>query len=714
MSNEKTKGRSEKEIFDELSLVCTKPGFIHAIGMLCFRDNVVGYAGTLKPEDYAKLFSPERLIRTETSTLIGLMARAPIDRTLPSLDELKELQSWAEGLLGELHNAMMEPFRQSLREAFEASDVDPSSQEDRGGSFETAEAMREPIFYGPDSAYSFQYRDLAPIKYSRDEDWMRNNKGFSIEEAAQVVKCASASQDTRLFEWVRGLKDVPQEEWTVLPGFKLSVSDIVASSALPIETVRKILDAFSFANDGNPTFNTLSDFNAANAFPILKLGQDEYVLFQYVGLTEALYDTPFYWMGADKAYAATAMDNRGKFTEELSAVRLEKVFGKAHVFRNVKIWKSKEVTLSEIDALVLFADRAVVVQAKSKKLTLEARKGNDLQLRGDFQAAIQDAYDQAFLCSEQISSPTLRFTDANGEEIKISKSVRKIHPICVVSDHYPALSFQARQFLKSRTSDIIVAPLVCDVFALDTITEFLETPLRLLSYLELRAMAGDSVLTAHEITILGFHLKQNLWLGDYDMIQLHDDISTDIDIAMLARRAGIEGEKVPPGILTYLRGLSVARLIEEIEQKSEPWPVEVGLELLKLGSDTVRELSFGIDRIAAEAATDGMPHDITISLGTMGSGITVHCTSADTLSAASKLKRHCEVRKYSVNASKWYGIALSPGSATLRFTVVLDHPWQLDEALDAAVRAMPKGQRPHAPRNFGKARRRRPPRPHRR
>src|SRR5450755_4429268 len=42
-------------------------------------------------------------------------------------------------------------------------------------------------------------------------------------------------------------------------------------------------------------------------------------------------------MGADKAYAATAMANRGKFTEEFSAKRFEKVFGKTNVFRNVKI-----------------------------------------------------------------------------------------------------------------------------------------------------------------------------------------------------------------------------------------------------------------------------------------------------------------------------------------------------------------------------------------
>ena len=50
--------------------------------------------------------------------------------------------------------------------------------------------------------------------------------------------------------------------------------------------------------------------------------------------------------------------------------------------------------------LVTFGDFAIVVQAKSKKLTLEARKGNSKQLESDFKKAIQDAYNQAYLCSQ--------------------------------------------------------------------------------------------------------------------------------------------------------------------------------------------------------------------------------------------------------------------------------------------------------------------------
>ena len=139
------------------------------------------------------------------------------------------------------------------------------------------------------------------------------------------------------------------------------------------------------------------------------------------------------------------MNHRGLFREEFTAERLERVFGATKVFRNVDIWdtKARKNKLGEIDTLVLIADHAIVVQAKSKKLTLAARKGNDLQLQTDFKGAVQDACDQAFACSQHLLTGTAVFADAAGKEISIANPIKRIHPVCVVSDHYPALSFQA-------------------------------------------------------------------------------------------------------------------------------------------------------------------------------------------------------------------------------------------------------------------------------
>lgn len=677
--------RAEQDIFDDLAALCASPGYAHAVAYLCFRDHVVGYGDSLKGDDYAKLFSFNRIIRTEISTLIGLMVRTPYDLTMPEQRTLESYVERTEILLKELQAALNEPISSALQEAI----ANPGKTKDFNP-FANAAALREPIFYGAESAYSFQYRDLSIQKYGRDAKWIREHKGFTPEEARQVVTALCEFLNENLLKKLVGLKARPAAKWSLLAGFQFTVADITAKSDLSEVTVKAVVDAFTCPEGANHTFASLNEFNAVNAFPILKADGENRILFLYVSLTEALYETPFYWMNCDKSYADAAMKNRGIFAEEFSAARLQRVFGVDRVFRNVDIWetRARKKKLGEIDTLVLFGDRGIVIQAKSKKLTLAARKGNDLQLHADFKAAVQDACDQAVDCSEHLLAGISFLADSSGREIELARELKKIHPVCVVSDHYPALSFQAQQLLSFKPVDRIEQPLVCDVFFVDVVTEFLETPLHFLSYLELRARAANNLNLSHETVALGYHLRRNLWLGEYDYIALGDDISVDVDIAMAARRDGVDGEKNPPGILTHLRTTAVGRIVGEIERSPEPGAIGVGLELLKLSSKSANDLSWLIDKIATDAAKEGKPCDATVATGKDGSGITVHCNALPIEVAGPSLERHCELRKYSTKAGTWFGLGIQPGDGVVRFGLMLDFPWKQDDAMDVAVAKM--------------------------
>jgi len=681
--------RTEQQVFDELAQLCASPGFVHVISYFVFRDNVVGYKDELRGEDYAKMFSHSRLIRTEISTLLGLMVRSPRDLALPAPAEVERLAKNAEELLDELHEILKEPLRADMMKAMAGGTFDPTYNP-----FKKAQVLREPIFYAAESAYSFQYRDFSVPKYARDGDWLKEHMGFNPDEARMVATAITAFLSAKLFEVLKSLRDKHPRDWTVFDGFVFTTAEIAEAAGIEQATVDAVVDAFSFKDDGNPTFNTLSDFNSVNAFPILKGEGDARILLQQVGLMEALYDTPFYWLNADKEYLAKASANRGAFTEDFTADRLTKVFGADKVYLNVDIWETstKKKKLGEVDVLALIGDIAIVVQAKSKKLTLEARKGNDLQLQTDFKGAVQDACDQSVECAKHLLAGGAYVADPLGNEITAATGLAKIHPVCVVSDHFPSLTFQAQQFLNVESVEGMERPLVCDIFLIDVLAEFLTTPLRFLSYLELRSAAGDNIALSHEIVALGYHLKRNLWLGEYDYMALDDDLSVDVDIAMAARREGIDGQKTPRGILTDLQGTSVGRLISEIEARSEPRTLAVGLELLKLSAPSALQLSRMIDGTVLEAKRSAKHRDVTFVMEKDKTGITVHSNFEPDWIAANSLKQHCERRKYSTKASKWFGVSMSPGKGEFRFSLVLDHEWKRNFQMDAQVATLPAPQ----------------------
>lgn len=678
---------SEQTIFDELAKICSLPGYVHVIAYLCFRDNMVRYSGDMKPEDMHHLFSKVRLIRTEISTLIGLLLKNEIDYSLPAPDVMQMYLDRTESLLEEIHHAMAGAF---------AAHFPPLKAKDKSfNPFTIGAVLREPIFYSGESAYPFQYRDLSPKKYARDDEWLKGTKGFSIQLARDIVNAVSRVQEEKAVTVLSALKEKPREAWTVLPAYIFAAQEIADHANVDVVTVNKVLETFAVPNgERNSGFTAIDNFNVANTSPLIRTADNEYILFQIYSLAQALYEAPFYWMGADRLYVNTAMQHRGLFTEEFAAERLTKVFGRSNVYSNVDIFESKGKKVSEIDVLVLFGNRAIVLQAKSKRLTLESRKGNDGQIREDFKKSIQDSCDQAYVCASLLESRSYVFKDAHSRVVTIPATIRDVYILCVISDHYPALSFQTRQFLRFEPTKTISPPFVLDVFTLDAMTEMLESPLQLISYVDRRTRYFDKLMASHELTILSYHLKKNLWLNKkHDMVMLDDDLSIDLDLSMLVRRDGVPGKRTPDGILTRLESTTLGRMVKEIESRPDPDTIDLGCLLLMLSEETIVKLSQGIDALTKLTLADGLNHDLTFALGQGDSGLTVHCNNDPIEIGWSRLENHCRKRKYTEKAERWFGLCVAPRNSLVRFCLSLNFKWERSEEMDALTRNMARPQK---------------------
>lgn len=672
--------RSEREVLAELQALCTRPGYVHAAAALCFRDNMLIYAERVTEADMRDQFDPSGLLRTEINTLLGLMLKAPIDWTLPNPVVLGEYVSASDRLLQELHDSMSGAF--SLGEALAARE-----RGEHVNPFDSGDAMREPIFYAAESAYNFQYIDLAPQRYAADAEWLQANVGFTIAQACTVADAIDRLLMDRFPVFMESLRALPPDEWTMVPAFSFAPPEVAAYVGLEPELVERILLQFTVPNgDANPRFVSLQDFNQITATPLLRSSSGEFVSLQNSALAEAIYDSPFYWMQDDKGYRPHRDRHRGEFTENFVAERLEAVFGADRVFTNIDIWNGK-TKVAEVDVLVLWADRAIIVQAKAKRLTVEGRKGNDQVIRDDFKKSVQDAYDQGLTCAECLGDPRYRFAGADGLTVDLP-DITEIFLFCVVSDHYPALSFQARQFLRTREVARVRAALVCDVFLIDVLTELLSTPLQFLSYIARRTRYADRLLAAQELTILAYHLKHNLWMEDATaMLQLAEDFTAGLDIAMAVRRRGIDGDATPEGFMTRFEGKTLGRVVREIERRPEPAVLDQGFQLLEMSGDAFDNLSRIIDRQARRTAQDGKPHDVAMMFDD-ASGFTIVCSSEPDGEAAQRLAMFCTRRKYRQKADRWFGMCLTPGDAQLRFGLRLSDPWKQDDALEEATANM--------------------------
>lgn len=679
--------RTEKEIFEELNTLSTHEGFWEVIAFFCWKDTFIhASSGKFDAEALSQQFDRARLSRTELSTLIGLACKSGFNAKKLSFDELKEKAEHTWHLLYELHHSFYLPLDISdpLAELETKGEIVPDFNNfmrnmTSGG--DRNHFIREAIFYGGDGVFKHQYRDLAKQRYLCDDKWIEDNKGFNISQAADVISAIEEIKLDKANEIMLSEKSWPLSYH--LPIFIFNISEVVLRTSLSKSVVEAVIGEFSAnAEEGMDCFKNVDDFNHRNAFPIIKIDDNTFASFQAYSLWEALYEGPFFWFNSDKKYTTIASKNRGAFTEEFTAERLSLVFGKENVFTNIDIFDGK-AKAGEIDVLVTFGNFAIVVQAKSKKLTIEARKGNSRKLEDDFKKAIQDAYDQAYLCSQLIQDDKYVFKNENGNKINVFSKFKMIFPICIVSEHFPALSAQARHFLKYQVTNVIKYPYVMDVFLIDLITEMLSSPLNVIDYLIKRGEYGESLLSSHELVILSTYIKQNLYFEEEPtLIMLEDDLSADLELAMLVRRDGYEGERTPAGFLTAHKSTHIGRIIDDISHSTDYGLIKLGLHLLSMSGDSINFINEAISKMIIQFKADYLHHDITFPLLEQKTGLTIHCNEDNIEVAYKKLVMHCEKRKYACKADSWVGCCFSPIKGRFKFSTYHESLWCKSEEME--------------------------------
>src|ERR1035438_8104853 len=101
--------RPEARIFADLEQLCRTPGYIHVFAALVVQNTFVRFTEGSKGEDFHETFDKDHLIRTELSTLLGLMIKQAIDFTVPTQEQISQLGSQTLGLLEELHHSLAGP-----------------------------------------------------------------------------------------------------------------------------------------------------------------------------------------------------------------------------------------------------------------------------------------------------------------------------------------------------------------------------------------------------------------------------------------------------------------------------------------------------------------------------------------------------------------------------------------------------------------------------
>jgi hypothetical protein len=264
--------RDEAAIFSDIGQLCLTDGYIYVLAWICFRDNIILYEDHIQESDMEHLFSPNRIIRTELSTLAGLMVKGNISLDCPSSDEFNRLVDKTDELIKELHDVFRLPL--SVED----------TKSGLKGALQKKSFYREAFFYSGEPAYYFQFRDLAHLKYANDNLWFEKSKSYSVYDTEPVIKSICSIYQSKISNISDIFTDSGIDSEKLLGLFTFTVEEVANKSGLNTTIVDKVISSFSLECPCNAVFVELNDFNEYNATPLISLDVDKYFFLGFIVL----------------------------------------------------------------------------------------------------------------------------------------------------------------------------------------------------------------------------------------------------------------------------------------------------------------------------------------------------------------------------------------------------------------------------------------------
>jgi hypothetical protein len=656
--------RSGTEIFEELRTLAQSEGALHEISGLIYRDWIVSIdvRDGRVTDDPEHRWSTAKLNKNELMLLLGLMVQSDGDLTYSVMSSDTGFAGRVDRLLREFHDRVL-------------TDCALTFDHDTGKLIERPDSLglsaREAIYYGADSFYLHQLPGFSRQRYRADGDWLLQNAGLSIRPMLEIAKFILDRINSQMTS-VGQLR----KEGRVFNNGDLTNSLLIAKDDLRKKFGEKA-DAF-FAKYVTPATGSNTEFtdpfaiNGVALAPIIELGEHLYVPNQY-RLLETIYESPFYWMMADRSYADKEAEHRGVFLEKTTAHILRSVFGDEYVHENVKLKQNKRDVAGEIDVFVNYGEFIIIAQAKSKRVTLKARAGDTEALKADFEGAIQAPYRQALQCIELIKSGAKCLTP-DDRELTLHRLPRAF-PLVVLSDPFPASTFLSGAMLER---DKKIAPVIWDIGVLDCVSRLLPTPIEMIFYLKSRSEVFDNVLSDSEYNFLGYHISHKLTLlPDFDGMVLDRDFATVVDDYMIAADVGIKAQR-PIGVLERLKIPVVSDLLAALKT-ADPRIASVVIDLYDFSSAALEDLSATILNLREEIAATGKAikaFSIPTATGGLTYAVTRHLDRNAALAAQAIGAKH----KYDTKSDRWYVLLDSIETENpIDGLLPLTWPWKEDE-----------------------------------
>ncbi len=361
--------------------------------------------------------------------------------------------------------------------------------------------------------------------------------------------------------------------------------------------VRKVFENFSYEFGDLEAHETEYLFlsNPIWVRPIIKIGNDKYfcvfplVFFSFI----------FHSLNSlvEEIDAESLSQRRSEYLQEKVVEIIKRRFPESKTIPGLK-WNFHG-TEYETDLITFLDSHAIIVEVKSGKITDPALRGAPARLKKHIEEILVAPNLQSKRLKEKLEDLINNPGKADPLRKKLPVGLNDIHKIIRVS-----VSLEDFGSIQCNISELSETGWLPDDFKpcptmnladFETLFDFLEHPVQILHYLEMRQeMEGSIRYTGDELDLMGFYIQTLFNLDNLDPTAnlVISEMSSPLDHFYNSRDAGVDIPKPKPVISRLF-----SRIITQLENRNTPRWTEIGVILNRFSPEDQRQIERKIEKL---------------------------------------------------------------------------------------------------------------------
>lgn len=487
-------------------------------------------------------------------------------------------------------------------------------------------------------------------------------------------------------------------------GFTTEELYIATEQQIPKERLFALLDRLSITfGQVSKSFVTPFDYNPLREKPLVhKDGKYYFFLCPY--LCDVVFETFHFDIWRDTNYRGEYDKIRSEWLERRALAAFKKMLPGCDVYHDLKYrYDGKDC---QLDGLVILDDKVLLIEAKSKKLTRQARLGDTSQLTVDLRAAIENAFYQGKRAKDYINSSNdiIEFTDSSDTKIVLSHiKQRKFYLISITLSVFPEI---AANLSRSRSIGLFQTdeyPWAVSISDLDIIAEMIEFPTELLHYMDrrLKMQQDPRFLFYDELDVFGCYQQQRLYFDTPEFKKSAGNLmlgfSEEIDNYIHSTETSGNTSLIKPKLHIPL---NIIPIIKSVESSNQLGRFDFTLALLDFSAVTLEQLLQYVEQANSLTIADGNLHSVSTQShdGSLGIAYMV-VKNMNPVELSKRLYCFTLAKKYQTKSLKWIGFAHDVSySNPVQAVTYAENEWITDPEMERLLPYLNPGK-PLAPGN---------------